>query len=147
MELPVLRRQPPLTLSTRQQQVPQPAPSLSSILTLLDSSFFSEKNSTNQQNPGESSSKYCIFSSSLRLLAQQSQGSTYASTIPDVTSSSIVDVRNDSNTTPVTARDFIPKSFIHFPGSTAGIGLAKRWRCKYCMISSSVYLRTNQAVF
>jgi len=90
---------------------------------------------------------YRVLPSSPPLLVQQSQGSTYASTIPNITISSIVDVPSDSNTIAVTSRDFIPASFIHFHCSTAGIGLAKWCSCKYCMMSSSVYLLTNQSVF
>jgi len=147
MELPVLRPQPWSSLSTRPQQGPRPALSLTSILTSLDSFFLPKEDSTNHQSPGESSSRYRVLPSSPPLLVQQSHGSTNASTIPNITVSAIVDVPDDFNTTLVTARDVIPPPFLHFHGSTAGIGLAKWWSCKYCMISSSVYLLTNQSVF
>ena len=77
-------------------------------------------------------------------MPEENPSPTYASTIPDITiSSTIVDAPTESNTTPVAARDFTPRSFIHFHGSTAGIGLAKRWRCKYCMIGPLPYSLTN----
>jgi len=136
MKLSVTREQPPSTLFTRAQQVPPPAPSVSSILTSLNSSFFPKGDILYNRSPGEPSSRYCVLPSSPPVLPQQNPSSTYASTIPDITiSSTIADAPTESNTPLVAARDFTPRSFIHFHGSTAGIGLAKRWSCKYCMIS------------
>ena len=144
MELPVTRQQPLSTQFSRDQQVPPPAPSVSSILTSLNSSFFPEGDFINNQNSEEPSSRYRVLPSSPPVLPQQNQSSTYASTIPDITiSSTIADSPTESNRTLVAARDFTPRSFIHFHGATAGIGLAKRWRCKYCMNSLLVYSLTN----
>ena len=145
MELPVTRQQPPSTLSTRDRQVPPPAPSVSSILSSLNSSFFPEGDFLNNQNPGNPSSRYCVLPSLPPVLPQQNASSTYASTIPDITiSSTIPDAPTESNTTLVAARDFTPRSFIHFHGSTAGIGLAKRWSCTYFKISLLVSSLTNE---
>jgi len=148
MKLPVTRQPPPSTLSTREHQVPPPAPSVGSILTSLNSAFFPETDFINHRNSDNSSSRYYVLPLSPPVVPEQNPSSTYASTIPDITiSSTIVDTPTESNTTPVAARDFTPPSFIHFHGSTAGIGLAKRWRCKYCMIDSLPYLLINQFVY
>ena len=139
MELPVLCQPPPSTLSTHQQQVPQPVPTLSSILTLLDISFFPMEDSWNYHNHRESSWRYRVLLLSRPLLLRKIPPSSNSSTIPDISLLPSIDTPNETNTTPITAHDFTLRCFIHFHGSTAGIGLAKRWSCQYCIFSSFLY--------
>lgn len=107
-------------------------PISSSVLTSIDSSFFEANGIHSTVDQNESSSAYFALQSSPPLVPREPATSPCLSTIPDIRISSDDDSEGTVHIVPVKRTQLATRSFVHFHGSTSGLGLAKRWNCNYC---------------
>ena len=104
----------------------------SSVLTSIDSSFFEGNGIPSTVDQNESSSPYFALQFSPPLVPRVPGTSPCLSTIPDIRISSNDDSEGTVHIVPVKRTQLTTRSFVHFHGSTSGLGLAKRWNCNYC---------------
>ena len=102
------------------------------MLTSIDSSFFEANGIHPIGDQKESSSGYFALQSSPPLVSRDPATSPCLSTIPDIRISSDDDSEGTVHIVPVKRTHLTARSFVHFHGSTSGLGLAKRWNCNYC---------------
>ncbi|PWW77957.1 hypothetical protein C7212DRAFT_342376 [Tuber magnatum] len=125
------------TWQEHQQQFATPInaqclPISSSVLTSIDSLFFEENRIHPTVDQNESSSGYFAQHSLPLLVSYEPATSPCLSTIPGIRISSDDDSEGAVHIVPVKRTHLVAQSFVHFHGSTSGLGLAKCWNCNYC---------------